>query len=280
MDLVSLVVQPTWKEFLIELVNSNQMNPWEVDLIDVADKYLQRVRALQSMDLRIPANVILASALLLRFKADALQLEEEEPEPEAVEEPTYIQEEIPELVLRANQPRRRKLTLEELIQAVDDVMREQAKPLLPAAAPKVLAIELQKEDMTELMKRVYARALEIKDGENVLLFSELIKPYFTGEPCPGPGNCHEHGFWCYGVDNVVRHLLPVLHLVQENKVLAWQDKLFGEIFLRVMDEKALEELERRAKEAAEKEEKEETELQAKILARRQRMQSRQETQAA
>jgi len=275
MDLVSFVVQPTWKEFLIELVNSNQMNPWEIDLVEVADKYLQRVRALQAMDLRIPANVILASALLLRFKADALQLEEkEELREEVVEEPVYVEEEIPELVLRANQPRRRKLTLEELIKAVDEVMRDQAKPLLPTVTPKVLALELPKEDMNELMKKVYARALEIRDGENVLLFSDLIKPYYTGEPCPGPGNCHEHGFWCYGVDNVVRHLLPVLHLVQENKLLAWQDELFGEIFLRVMDEKALAELERRAREAAEKEEKEEEELQARLLARRQQRQAK------
>ncbi|NYZ74909.1 segregation/condensation protein A [Candidatus Micrarchaeota archaeon] len=278
MDLMSFVVQPTWKEFLIELVNSNQMNPWEVDLIDVADKYLQKIRELQSMDLRIPANIILASALLLRFKADALSLEEEEPEPEVVEEHTYIQEEIPELVLRANQPRRRKLTLEELIQAVDDVMRDQAKPILQPVAPKIFSIELQKEDMNELMQKVYERALEIKDTQNVLLFSELIKPYFTGEPCPGPGNGHSHGIWCYGVENVVRHLMPILHLVQENKVLAWQDNLFGEIFVRVLDEKALQELERRAKEAVEKDEKEETELQAKILARRQRQ--AQQVQAA
>ena len=272
MDLASFVIQPTWKEFLIELVNSNQMNPWEVDLIEIANTYLKRVRELRSMDLRIPANVILASALLLRFKADALSLEDEpEPIEEAIEETHCINEEIPELIVRANQPRRRKLTLEELIKAVDDVMREQSKPIINPAAPRVFTIELQKEGMNELMRKVYSHAIELKDAENVLLFSELISRFHTGTPCPGPGNGHEHGLWCYGIDNAVRHLMPLLHLVQENKLLAWQDNLFGEIFIRVMDENALKELEKRAAESVEEDAKKYAALQEKQATRRQRM---------
>lgn len=241
MDLLELVIKPTWKEFLIELVASNQMNPWEVDLIDVSDKYLEKVRQYQAMDLRIPANIILASALLLRFKAEAMQLEEEPLEElGAVEEaPQLINEEIPELVLRANKPRRRKLTLDELISAVEDVMKGKFRPIPRAAnAPKMISINLPKLDMNELMKDVYTRSLQLKDEEGVVLFSELIKQSFTGEACAGEGNCQNHGIWCYGAENVVFTLLPLLHLTQDNKLTVWQDELFGEIFVKILPEQA------------------------------------------
>ncbi|MGB9577435.1 MAG: segregation/condensation protein A [Candidatus Micrarchaeia archaeon] len=237
MDLLELVVKPTWKEFLIELVASNQMNPWEIDIVSVADKYLQKVRQLTALDLRVPANVILASALLLRFKAEALQLEEEEaPETVVEEAPQYFNEEIPELILRANKPRRRKLTLEELIQAVDDVMKATSKPLPVKTVPQMLSIQLPKVDMNDLMREVYEQAIALKDEEGVVLFTDLLKRKAGASPCPGEGNSHAHGFWCYGTENVVMTLMPVLHLVQENKLLAWQDQLFGEIFIKVVAE--------------------------------------------
>ena len=70
MDLLTVVSEPTWKELLIDLVASRKMDPWDVDLALVADGYLQVVRQLQALDLRVPANVILACALLLKFKSE------------------------------------------------------------------------------------------------------------------------------------------------------------------------------------------------------------------
>ncbi len=229
-DLLEIVVQPTWRELLTELVASEKMDPWSIDLCKVADAYLARVRALQALDLRIPANVILASALLLRFKAEALNFEEEETLVESEEAPTLIEEEIPDLVLRANRPRARRVTLQELMRAVEEVMR-QGKRLLPASGvafePTVLELELPKQSMNERMKSVFERALALKDEENLLLFSALVaaaRKELNGHAPP---------------DNIMvaHELLPVLHLIQEKKLAAWQDEFFGEIFLKILDEK-------------------------------------------
>ncbi len=220
MDLLTIVVQPTWREFMVDLIQTNQMDPWDIDISQVADIYLKRVRELQSLDLRVPANVILASALLLHFKADALSLEDE-PQEEAVEEiAPLLNEEIPPLVFRPNLPRQRRVTLEELLNAVDQVMKKGARPQQLKAAPMPLNIMLPKETLHERIIAIYQKALALKDAENILLFSAL----FEGTK--------------KNAEEVVFTLVPVLHLVQEQRAIVWQDQLFGEIFIKLLDKEA------------------------------------------
>ena len=66
---------------------------------------------------------------------------------------------------------------------------------------------------------VLAKAFKLKDTEGVLLFSTLVGG---------------------GTEAVVDGLLPVMHLVQEERLLAWQDDYFGEIFIRVLEDEAKE----------------------------------------
>ena len=214
MDLLNVVVQPTWREFLVDLVQTNQMDPWDVDLAKVADAYLTKVRELQTMDLRIPANVILASALLLHFKAKSLSFDYSD-DAVAEEEVPLLQEDVPELFFRGNLPRRRKITLDELLNAVDKVMKQGKRKQMPTVIPEALNIELPKEDLHGRILRVYEKAHLLKDSENVLLFSALLQEKTA--------------------DQITLTLIPILHLVQEQRMLAWQDELFGEIFLRVLE---------------------------------------------
>jgi chromatin segregation and condensation protein Rec8/ScpA/Scc1 (kleisin family) len=221
LELVEFVKEPSWREILLESIDSQQMNPWEVDLVKIADAYLQKVKEMQSMDLRVPANVILASALLLRYKAQALSLEEPAPLEEEPLIRSLIDESIPDLILNPNNPRSRTLTLEELISAVEEVMGIERRELRPRLLAPPLQIELPKENIGEMMKIVHGRAHELKDSQNILLFSELV-----------------HSFNGHGEDPntlYVLNLLPVLHLIQEERMFAWQDRLFGEIFLKVLN---------------------------------------------
>lgn len=219
LELLELVKEPSWREVLLQAINEEQLNPWEVDLIKIADAYLRKVKEMQAMDLRVPANVILASALLLHYKAQALQLEEPEPEPEPVLR-TMFDEQIPELMYNPELARTRTMTLSELIEAVEEVMHYEKRDLRPALKADPLHIELPKENINELMQRVQERAGELKDKENLVLFSELVKSF------NGHGE-EKSAMYSY-------HLLPVLHLIQEERMFAWQDRLFGEIFLKVL----------------------------------------------
>ncbi len=222
LDLEHLVTQATWREILLEIVHSGQMNPWEIDIGIIADKYLQKVHELASIDLRLPANVILASALLLRFKSDALTLEETIVEDEfALEEAPreLIQEEIPQLIVRTNNPRPRKITLQELLSAVEEVISANTQTQLLLPVPKILELQLPKEDLHELIKKIYILAHELKDENGVLVFSSLLDPNLLNKDKGG---------------HLSSRLMPLLHLVNEGKAEMWQENHYGEIKIKVL----------------------------------------------
>jgi segregation and condensation protein A len=91
LDLESLVTQPTWREELRLMVDEERLDPWNIDLVEVADKFLARMRKLQTTDLMLPANMMLAAAILLHLKSEALRFEEEQ----VAEEQVYLEEERP-----------------------------------------------------------------------------------------------------------------------------------------------------------------------------------------
>ncbi|HLC38498.1 MAG TPA: segregation/condensation protein A [Candidatus Norongarragalinales archaeon] len=211
MDLLEVIVQPTWKEFLIDLVESEKMDPWDVDISQVADAYLQKVKDLQSMDLRIPANVILASSLLLRFKSDALGWKEDE-EDYYVDEPLLIAEDIPQLIVRSNRPRSRRVTLEELMKAVDSVIKQGRKIHRIIPSPIAISISLPQKTIGQRISEVFEKAQALKDADELVLFSELSE------------------------GKTIEFFMPMLHLVNSQKIDVWQDEFFGEIFLKILAE--------------------------------------------
>lgn len=214
MDLVNFVVQPTWKEMLLELVSTEQMDPWDVDVGVIAGKYLEKVKAFQSLDLRVPANVILAASLLLRFKSENLMVQEQDAD--TFEQAVLQDEALPELVFRVNRPRRRRVTLDELLKSMEAVMRKGRKstPARKAFLPAML-MHVGEQDMDQKMNAAFEKVLAKRDEEGVVLFSDLLEK-----------KTPEH---------IAKQLLPVLHLVQEQKVNAWQDEFFGEIFIQVVE---------------------------------------------
>ncbi len=65
-------------DIVLRLVINGEIQPWKVDIVDLADKYLKEVKNLYIPDLRQAAKVLSAAALLLKMKAEALELEKEE----------------------------------------------------------------------------------------------------------------------------------------------------------------------------------------------------------
>ncbi len=191
------------------------MDPWDIDVSLVADRFLEKVRELRSMDLRMPANIILASAIMLKFKAETISFDDDEKE-EPVEEQVLEDEDIPELVYNSKRPRKRHVTLNELLDAVNHVMKKGRRLGGKRRRPGAIDVTLPETGMDERMASILGKASKLKDSEGVLLFSSLTE---NGE-----------------LEEVAEHLLPVMHLVQEEKMLAWQDDYFGEIFLRVLPE--------------------------------------------
>jgi len=220
MSLEKIVLLPTWREMLLDLVHQNTLDPWNIDVVDIATKYLERIRKIETSDLRIPANLILAAAILLRFKSDALQLEETIQQ-DTLE--TYIEDggpvEIPMLELRSRIPPKRRVTLDELLNAMEKVFQESASRetvMKQVTLPSNMEIKLSEFNVEEKIREVFGKVSANADSEGWATFSSLI-----GE------NSREE---------IIYTLLPLLYLAQEQKVVVLQEKFFGEIFIKVYSE--------------------------------------------
>src|SRR3990167_1881053 len=67
-DLVQLIHYPEWKMILLDLIKKEKMDVWAIDIGVLARKYLKKIEELKETSLRLPANAILASAILLHLK--------------------------------------------------------------------------------------------------------------------------------------------------------------------------------------------------------------------
>ena len=128
MDKIEALIEDTelsWKDILYEVISG--LDPWDINLAELATRYAKRVREMREMNFRIPANVVLVSSVLLRMKADILNPHDPEPYTELAESFKYMfGEAIPEfpsligsvdfdLELRPNRVPRRRITAVELI---------------------------------------------------------------------------------------------------------------------------------------------------------------------
>ncbi|NPA13189.1 MAG: segregation/condensation protein A [Aquificae bacterium] len=65
-------------DIVLKLVINGEIDPWKVDIVELADKYLQEIKNMYIPDLRLASKVLSGAALLLKMKAEALDIGEDE----------------------------------------------------------------------------------------------------------------------------------------------------------------------------------------------------------
>jgi len=219
--LVDLIDQPAWKSILIELVKGNKMDPWNIDVVELADLYWQKIQQLEKQDLRVPANAILASAILLKLKARTIKLSsvEEEDETEAKEisreELAMIEEAIPEL-RGQRQFREGRISLDELVASIGEILEKtkQKKNILRDKELPEFRLEFNKGGAAEQVDKVFTKIRKMADSQGLVMFSALLE-----ENTPiAMVNC----------------FIPILFLANSGKINAWQEEWFGEIFISLV----------------------------------------------
>ncbi len=215
-DVVSLVSkEPTWKELLIELVDKNRIDPWNMDIAQIVDNYMEAIKGMKSLDLKVPANIMLAASILLRMKSALLVIAPEEPEPEPYYESSGIERiEVEPLSFRSRLPPKRRVSLDELIAALDEAMKiKERRSSIASFVRPPISFEVGSTDIKADAEKVYSYIKESADSENVALFSSLAKG---------------------SVNNILLGLfIPMLYLASEGRIGIRQDKFFDEIFITV-----------------------------------------------
>lgn len=222
MDLIGIAERPEWKEILVDVVKKQNLDPWNIDLVQISQRYLDRIKELKQLNLRVSANVVLAASILLRYKSDSWMLTDDRPEnfvmipDEVYSEPVFPQLES---VLRTTT---RKVSLEELIAAVEDIMvrekkrAEKQSRVMERIIPDTLLDMAQNgEDFEKMLQAALDEVRKNADQENLVLFSDLLEEKTA--------------------HSAIDHLLPLLFLANDGKIAMWQEKAFSEIFIHLLD---------------------------------------------
>lgn len=118
-----------WQDIIYDLINTEQLDPWDIDINLLSEGFLLKIQAYEEMDFFVSSKVLLAAALLLRIKSelilskymrsiDSILFGDKEDKKSSFER-IELDEEIPELILKSPIPRFRKVTLTELIESLN-----------------------------------------------------------------------------------------------------------------------------------------------------------------
>jgi len=233
--LENMVSRPTWKDILLDLISSNRLDPWNIDILELADAFISKVREMEDMDFVIQANVILAASILLKYKSNYLsilrQSDLQEFIPEDIPSDEASVEELPQLTLSARIPPKRQITIEELIGEMERIIQydDVDRVHIPRGAIiDTIDLELGEHDIEKDMDSVLSRVREHTDVDGWSLFSKVN------------GDCT--------FKDMIYNLLCILHLVQAGTLDIRQDQMFGEIFIYLIEKEKKDSIEKNIKE--------------------------------
>jgi segregation and condensation protein A len=222
-----IIKEESWEELIYNIVSYEGLDPWDVDIIKLADSFLKYIEGFKTLDFRIPAKVVLVAAILLKLKSDALSPIKEEMEyfPESgltVDEFNQIREELSKMSLKPPIERhvKRKVTLDELIDALNKAMKvEQKKEKVRRVLGKRIKAEIGEEEDIEvrinsLMSEIDGLLFKLKSGK--VEFSKIVEKWER--------------------DEIVRHFMPLLYLSSRGKVATEQEDFFKEIYISKRNE--------------------------------------------
>jgi len=196
----------------------------------IAKKYVERLKKYKEMDLRVSGKVLLAAAMLLRIKSKRLvgedlnefdrllaatDVDEEQFYDDLAKElkegeERAIYENI-ELIPRTPQPRKRKVSVYDLVNALEQALEVKKRRVWNNIRESNVRIPEKKFDITAAIKGVYDRisSFFFKNKTKSITFSQL-----------SPSDKKEDKIYTF---------IPLLHLSNQDKVSLTQSEHFGEI---------------------------------------------------
>ena len=60
-------------EMLVDMAKAGKIDPWNIDIVDIADKYLMKTFEAKSQNLRFTGRTLLFASVLLKLKSNVLK---------------------------------------------------------------------------------------------------------------------------------------------------------------------------------------------------------------
>lgn len=220
----------SWKAILLDLVNNEQMDPWDIDIGVLTQRYIDHIKQLKETNLKMSGKVLLAAAILLKIKSKRLvgedlnefdrllaasevseqQFYDELEQQLAQGEAAGLHDQSLELLPRLPQPRKRKVSVYDLVRALEKALEVKKRRLMNSLHDVNIVVPEKKFDITIAMQSLYGKLVGFfAKGMKKLTFSSLVSTK--------------------NKEDKVYTFIPLLHLTNEGKVELNQKEHFGEI---------------------------------------------------
>jgi len=231
-------------EILVRMAEEGEIDPWNIDIVLVTDRFLGELERRRELDLRISGRTLLYASILLRMKSDillertavvgvedaVLECDEADlffddgPDPDGTGShlgPIEALEREIQRRIKRKEYRTRPVTLYELITqlklAEKEERRRQRRRHFPDEDDDLLTMA---DDVVEIAHD------EVYEELSTSIFSTLIALDPTGfEPIPLSLIASEMGLSLYDV------YIPILFLMLEGRVDLLQEEFYGELFI-------------------------------------------------
>ena len=217
----------TWQSMVYQIFKEENMNPWDVEVSLIAEKYGSILKELKSIDFRVSGKVVLAAVHLLKMKSQKLigdDIREFDsvmnPEPAVSEEDFYEdleyqeetpQEDVPALIPRTPQPRKRKVSIYDLMLALHKALEVRDRRVLRHMPSAKLDVPEKKIDMGQLIETIHQKLKTRFEANQKTTFGQITD----------------------GLDQTkkIHNFLALLHLANadQRKIDLMQNEHFGEI---------------------------------------------------
>ena len=220
----------TWQSIIYGFVKSEEMDPWDINISLLVKRYLEKIKEIQDLNFFISGKVVLAVAILLKIKAvklvdenlaefDNLLFPQEIDILEEDHENNVMHaENIPKLLIKTPQARKRKINLNDLMDALQKALEVENRRHIRRSDERIIReVELptKKVDISSLIKNLYEKIKEFFKKKPVVTFTDLLPSQEK-------------------LDKVYT-FIPLLHLENQGKIDLLQERQFGEI--RILEHK-------------------------------------------
>ncbi|WP_214041335.1 segregation/condensation protein A [Methanoculleus sp.] len=228
-------------EILAGMAERGEVDPWNIDIVDVTDRFLAELDRRKELDLRVSGRTLFYAACLLRLKSDYLDGwdgdEDEEPFADDEDEPFAdlgfdfesagetepigrLEREIQRRLGRKSLRKRPPVTLYELIKQLKTAEKEQRrKQRRRVSVPREPDLDLNAGDVVAVAHdEGYQNAISVvmEEFRRAARNGDVLT---LGDLSGTMGRTRREVY------------IPLLFLMLEGKLALWQDEFFGEIYV-------------------------------------------------
>ncbi|GAB6065232.1 ScpA family protein [Aquifex pyrophilus] len=188
---------------ILPLIEEGKLDPWEVDIVELANLYLEELKKREVLDLRIPARAIVAASFLLKKKIEVLF-----PKP-------------------PRKPRKRKYSLQEIVGMFEEEYGE-VEEELKENVKKIKRVVRRRKSPNKKEKKEEEVPVHVAKFEDVLKeIWELLKSLDVGTRVSFLTFLRER--------DIVPQFMALLYLDYENKIRIYQERPFGDIEIEILE---------------------------------------------